>query len=193
MSSLPGHLGGHKGRSHVDQGTLEYLKNEFNIKSMLDIGCGPGGMVKLGRELGLETYGIDGDFTVDRDIEVTIHDYNTGSSSLDVTVDLIWSVEFLEHVYEQYQDNYMQDFIKGKYALITFAPPGKPGHHHVNCKNPEYWIEVFKKYGFEYDEERTKHIREISTMFTTKKNKKTGELMKRHQFVKENGMLFVKV
>ena len=192
---LEEHLGGHNNKTHIDIGALTWLQSNFNIKTFLDIGCGPGGMVQAAEKLGVSSYGIDGDYTLERynPNKFLIHDFTKGPAPLTSKYDIGWSVEFLEHVYEQYQDNYMQDFIKGKYALITFAPPGKPGHHHVNCKNPEYWIEVFKKYGFEYDEERTKHIREISTMFTTKKNKKTGELMKRHQFVKENGMLFVKV
>lgn len=196
MNELPEHLGGHKGRTHVDQGTLTYLKNEFDIKTMLDIGCGPAGMVKLARENNIEAFGIDGDYTVERDVDpswITIHDYTIGPSSVNMSVDLIWSVEFLEHVYEEYQDNYMQDFIKGKYALITFAPPGKPGHHHVNCRLPDYWIGVFNRYGFEYDEIRTAHIRKISTMGSLGKlNKQTGQRKHRHQFVKESGLLFIK-
>jgi hypothetical protein len=196
MNKLPEHLGGHKGRTHVDQGTLDYLKKEFDIKTMLDIGCGPAGMVKLARENNIEAFGIDGDYTVQRDVNpswITIHDYTIGPSAINTSVDLIWSVEFLEHVYEEYQDNYMQDFTKGKYALITFAPPGKPGHHHVNCRLSEYWIGVFNQYGFEYDADRTAYIRSISTMGSFGKlNKTTGERKHKHQFVKENGLFFIK-
>tara|TARA_B110000503_G_scaffold59955_1_gene95446 strand:- start:2568 stop:3161 length:594 start_codon:yes stop_codon:yes gene_type:complete len=195
MNNLPKHLGGHKGRTHVDQGTITYLKDEFNIKTMLDIGCGPAGMVKLARNNGIVAHGIDGDFTVEREIDpswITIHDYTVGLSLLDISVDLIWSVEFLEHVYEEYQDNYMKDFAKGKYALITFATPDKPGYHHVNCNTEEYWIGVFDRYGFDYDKARSIHIRNISTMGSRKKDKKTGIIFVRHQFVKETGMLFVK-
>ena len=64
---------------------------------------------------------------------VTIHDYETGPSNFDKEVDLIWSVEFVEHVWEKYQKNYMKDFQRGKFVVMTFAPPGKAGHHHVNC------------------------------------------------------------
>ena len=42
MSELPKHLGGHLNKTHVDRGSLEILKRRFDIKSMLDIGCGPG-------------------------------------------------------------------------------------------------------------------------------------------------------
>jgi cyclopropane fatty-acyl-phospholipid synthase-like methyltransferase len=190
MNNLPKHLGGHKGRTHVDQGTLEYLKNKFNIKTMLDIGCGPGGMIKLARENNIEACGIDGDFIVERDITpswITIHDYTVGPSLFNTTVDLIWSVEFLEHVNEEYQDNYMQDFAKGKYALITFAPPGKKGHHHVNCRDSNYWISVFDRYGFSYDSIITKQVREVTTM-----NVKENTIFNRKAWVQNNGLFFIK-
>jgi cyclopropane fatty-acyl-phospholipid synthase-like methyltransferase len=189
MSGLPNHLGGHQGRTHVDYGTLEYLKKEFSIKTMLDIGCGPAGMVKLARETNIEAYGIDGDFTVERDINpqwITIHDYTVGPSLFKTSVDLIWSVEFLEHVYEEYQDNYMQDFVKGKYALVTFAPPGKAGHHHVNCRTSDYWIDVFNRYGFNYDSTITEKVREVTTM-----NVKNNKVSKK-AWVKNNGLFFIK-
>ena len=187
-NKLPEHLGGHKGRTHLDYGTLIYLKKEFNIKTMLDIGCGPAGMIKLANENNIESYGIDGDYNVDKDVDptlITIHDYTEGPSPFNLEVDLVWSVEFLEHVYEEYQDNYMQDFANGKYALITFAPPGKKGHHHVNCRTPEYWIEVFDRYGFTCDSAVTKKIREVTTMnVNTKSNRKA--------WVKNNGLFFIK-
>ena len=44
MEKLPDHLGGHLNKTHTDRGTLLYLKNKYNIKSMIDIGCGPGAM-----------------------------------------------------------------------------------------------------------------------------------------------------
>ena len=33
---LPDHLGGHKGRTHLDHGALEFMIKEYNIKTMLD-------------------------------------------------------------------------------------------------------------------------------------------------------------
>ena len=118
MTQLPEHLGGHKNKTHLDEGTLLFLKKNLKIKTMLDIGCGPGGMVKLARDHNIEAYGIDGDFSVERPgIDsnwITIHDYEKGPSDLTNNVDLIWSVEFVEHVWEDYKDNYMKDFQRGK-------------------------------------------------------------------------------
>lgn len=188
--NLPEHLGGHKNKTHLDEGVLNYLNQTFEIKSMLDIGCGPGGMISLARKKKINAYGIDGDFLVERsDMDsgwITIHDYETGPSNLTIEVDLIWSVEFVEHVWEKFQENYMKDFQRGKYVLMTFAPPGKKGHHHVNCQTHDYWVNVFKKYGFGYDQNITDIIRSKSTMNILQgKNSKKA-------WIQNNGLFFIK-
>ena len=163
---LPSHLGGHLDKTHNDRGALRYLIEELDIKSFLDIGCGPGGMIKLANWRGLKAVGIDGDWLVEkeRDVTILIHDFNDGPPKLDETFDLAWSVEFLEHVDEQYQDNYMQAFVRCKYAVVTHATMVGKGHHHVNCKPAEYWIKVFDKYGFDYDDALTQKVRAASSM-----------------------------
>jgi len=183
--TLPEHLGGHKNRTHLDEGVLNYMIKEYNVKSFLDIGCGPGGMVNLASELGLESHGIDGDYTVSRSGNYfTIHDYTKGISPLNKNFDLAWSCEFVEHVEEKYIENYMPDFQRAKYVVMTFSEKG--GHHHVNIKPAEYWIDVFSSYGFTHSEDVTNTIRSITTMNTTGKFANT--LSK--QFVKTNGLFF---
>ena len=168
QDSLPSHLGGHLNKTHNDRGALTFLMNEYTIKSFLDIGCGPGGMVALAGMRGLEAVGIDGDWEVpkEKDTQIIIHDFTNGPClTTKAEFDLGWSVEFLEHVEEKYQDNYMQAFARCKYVVATAAPPGYPGHHHVNCQPQEYWHKVFDKYGFDYDDAVTQRIRtQESTM-----------------------------
>mgnify|MGYP003329243486 FL=1 len=164
---LPSHLGGHLNKTHNDRGALQYLMNTFNIKSFLDIGCGPGGMVELAQLRGLRAVGIDGDWQVEkcRDTNIIIHDFNEGPLPIRLgDFDLGWSVEFLEHVEEKYQDFYMDSFKLCRYVVITAAPPGWAGHHHVNCQSSAYWIEVFDKHGFDYREDITQQIKQHSTM-----------------------------
>ena len=198
MTQLPEHLGGHLNKTHIDEGSLLYMINEYKITSMLDIGCGPGGMVSLALKHGINAYGIDGDFEVERKglkKEIIIHDYETGPSIFDKQVDLIWSCEFVEHVYEKYLPNFMADFQKGKYIIMTYAPVGKEGHHHVNCNTEEYWIETFYNYGFDYNKEITATIRNISTM--NKVNiAKPGHPPKwkksKNQYIQNYGLFFEK-
>ena len=177
MTDLPDHLGGHQGRTHNDQATLEYFINTHSITSMLDVGCGPGGQVLTALDLGLDAQGIDGDYIVDRPGDHwCIHDYTTGPSPLQNTFDLVWSCEFVEHVFEKYQPNYFADFARGTWLCITYAPPGFPGHHHVNCQPEEYWIEQIANIGFVYQPEETKQVRRISSQ--------------RKKFVKKRGLVF---
>ena len=49
-----------------------YLTEKFGIKSFLDIGCGPGGMVQLAAWRGLDAMGIDGDWEVRKEPEAKI-------------------------------------------------------------------------------------------------------------------------
>lgn len=158
------HLGGHYNLTHIDEGALIYLKHRFNIKNMLDIGCGPGGMKELAKKHGIVWTGIDGDALVQLSDKIT-HDYTISSCpDLAERYDLGWSTEFLEHVSEEYIVNYMKDFSRCKYVVVTAAPPGKKGYHHVNCQTVEYWIEKFAQYGFLFNEKVTAKVRKHSTM-----------------------------
>lgn len=176
---LASHLGGHEGETHIDDGALTYLIEKFNVKSMLDIGCGPGGMVKLAKEKGLMVTGIDGDDKVERDEEVSsclfIHDYAKGPYVTNV-YDLGWSVEFVEHVDKEFMPNFLETFKCCKYVTMTHALPGQPGHHHVNCMPIEYWCGVMEAIGFKMLVEETNEMRKASTM--------------RERYIRQQGYIF---
>ena len=175
------HLGGHMNRTWIDRGVLSFLIDSFQVSSMVDVGCGPAGMKEVAQSLDVEWLGIDGDPLVKQD-GLLMHDFSKGSISGLGEFDLGWSVEFLEHVYEEYQPNYMDVFSNCKFVVCTAAPPGHLGHHHVNCQPREYWIEVFSRYGLIYDSDVTKRMIEHSTM-----NKKREQ-----SFMQMTGMFFIR-
>ena len=170
----PDHLGGHLNKVHTDRGVLLHLINNYDVKSMVDVGCGPGDMVEIARARGLNAIGIDGDGSLKgtwkkKDINAYVyeHDFTTGpllDPESNWSFDLAWSVEFLEHVDEEFIPNYMSIFKKCKYLVVTAAPPGSGGHHHVNEQPQEYWVEKFNDNGFEFQPEVTKQLKEESTM-----------------------------
>jgi SAM-dependent methyltransferase len=171
--NLPEHLGGHEGETHLDEGALTYLQKKFDIKTMLDVGCGLGEMKLVADKLGVDWYGLDGDYTVARNPDIfssmLIHDYRNEPDLMQTgdgtsTFDLAWSVEFLEHVDAEYIYNFMKNFRQCKYVLCTHALPGQPGKWHVNCQPPEYWVAIFRAFGFEVDVETTNEVRAASTM-----------------------------
>jgi cyclopropane fatty-acyl-phospholipid synthase-like methyltransferase len=172
-----GYLGGHNWITHTDCGSLEYMIEKFDIKTMLDLGCGPGGQVKTALDLGLVAEGIDGDPRVIAEAEgIVINECDYTKDTFEREVDFIWSVEFLEHVEEKYQENYMKTFAKAEHVFVTFAPIGKRGNHHVNLRDSNYWINIFEKYGLLHDAKITDSIRKASTM--------------KREFVRENGLYF---
>jgi len=178
IKELPKYLGGHGNITHIDEGALIYLKAKFNVSLMLDVGCGVGGMLKIASKHGIIAAGIDGDFTAIREPylaeRIEIHDYNTGSPKIQTLFDLIWSVEFLEHVEEKYLSNVFNTLKKAKIVFCT-ANPGK-NKFHFNPQSVNYWIKKFEKNGFEYLKRETKEIKVVSTMNRT--------------FVKDTGMIF---
>lgn len=158
----PPHLGGHQGMTWIDEPVLDYLIARYGITTMLDVGCGPGGMVKLAGEKGLRVAGIDGDWSVAR-AGIAIHDYTAGPFVWPLgwpdRTDLIWCVEFVEHVEAGYQDNYLTTFDAGRVLFLTAAYPGQGGHHHVNEQGERYWIELLTSRGWVEDLEATQWVR----------------------------------
>ncbi len=170
------HLGGHNSTTSLDGGALQFLIKECNVKSMVDIGCGPGGMVDMARKMDLESIGIDGDYNQARDCIIT-HDFITGPIDIQ-KFDLVWSVEFLEHLEERFLPNVFETIDGAKFAFVTHAPKGVGGYHHVNCQDAPYWIDRFADEGWSFDRQLTKDVRLVSTMG--------------REFVRETGMIFRK-
>lgn len=156
---LPPHLGGHFGNINKDLPTLQYLVDRYKVQSLLDIGCGPGGMLDEAQALGLLAAGVDGDpFVCEADRRITCHDYTRGPLPWS-PVDLVWCTEFVEHVEAIYAGNFLATFNAGRVLFMTAAPPGFPGWHHVNCQPEGYWIELLADHGWDFDREATTWVR----------------------------------
>lgn len=158
----PPHLGGHQHMTWIDEPVLDYLIARYGVTSMLDVGCGPGGMIQAARGRHLWARGIDGDWSVARE-GIAIHDYTEGPFAWPFdwpeSLDLIWCVEFVEHVEAAYQDNYLATFDAGRVLFLTAAYPGQGGHHHVNEQPERYWIELLTSRGWVEDVEATLWVR----------------------------------
>ena len=163
----PNHLGGHAGITHIDVGAMKWAIDKLEVKSALDVGCGPGDMVKLMLDNNIDALGIDGDPNLNwgNPGKFIRHDYTTGKLGYEFPVDLVWCVEVLEHVEEQYLDNLFETFDNARYVIVTAAPPGtESAHHHVNCQTSAYWKKTFNERGFRFKRTWTRELREASSM-----------------------------
>jgi hypothetical protein len=174
------HLGGSAGITHTDEGALRTLIDFMDIPTshpgtFVDVGCGPGGQVILAASLGLDSVGIDGDPNVQFLWDETgqperfiRHDFNEDPGELAARHWTIgWSNAFAEHVEEQYVSNFMR--VLSHCDVVCFMAGGskysdRRYHHHVNCKDDDYWIPMFESYGLTYNSELTEEVRAKSTM-----------------------------
>tara|TARA_B100000287_G_C20571446_1_gene756684 strand:+ start:591 stop:1283 length:693 start_codon:yes stop_codon:yes gene_type:complete len=144
----------------------KHLVKKFDIKTVIDIGCGFGYTVDyFKKHLNLEVVGVEGSKKVKElalnTESIFLHDYSSdGALQLPTTYDLAWSTEFVEHVEAQYLDNFFATFKCAKYLAFTYAYIKQLGHHHVNENTEEYWIKEATARGFSYDEQVTKELRE---------------------------------
>ena len=149
-----GHLGGYLAGGDPD--TLypdmwDWLVDTWEVKSVIDIGCGDGQALNHFAARGCAVVGVEG--IPQPNPLIVQHDYTTGPYvCAGAAFDLAWSAEFVEHVDEEYVPNFMGTFKTARFAMITHAEPGQPGWHHVNCKPADYWKGVFAASGFEFDE-----------------------------------------
>jgi len=163
---LPEHLGGHDNITQVDEGALRALKDATGAKSMLDVGCGPGGQVLLARQMGMTAQGVDGDWSMRESLpDLVVHDYAAGPYAPPERWDMAWCVELLEHLKEWWLPNVFRIFRRCGIVVMTHAlPGGEAAHHHVNCRTGEYWDWQFRTRGFAMEWQLTALVRKASTM-----------------------------
>lgn len=157
-------------------GLWDWLVTTWEVKSVIDVGCGEGHALRFFRDKGCRVLGVDGIEQDDHDI--VTHDYATGPlpvhQHVDVVThpdfDLAWSCEFVEHVEEQYVPNFLATFACARFVLITHGEPGQPGWHHVNNQTADYWKGAMAAIGYEFDELLTAQARGFSTMNTSPYN-----------------------
>lgn len=188
---IPAHLGGFGIGEHGDEATYfpdlwRWLVNVRGINTVLDVGCGQGHSTNYFADLGAYAHGIDG-VPVPRRADGTggsfeVFDFAEARYETIVPYDMVWAVEFVEHVEEQYRENFAPAFQAGNLVLMTHAFPGQAGHHHVNCRDSSYWANWMGLLGFELDETLTQGTRALAALNPSPWN----------HFVR-SGMAFVKV
>ncbi len=144
-----------------------WMVAELGARTLLDVGCGEGHCARFFRDAGCEVLAVDGSPQAKRDSVVPeshiVHDFVRGPFVPRRTFDVVWSCEFVEHVEERFADHFLATFASSrKYVFMTYAAPGQPGWHHVNCQPEEYWVEALARCGFLLDRALSQQARRMA-------------------------------
>lgn len=175
-----GHLGGYVRSDPVDwphgdpmtytPALWDWLIETFKPSVVWDVGCAEGHAVKHFLERGLQSWGIDGCIealetaVVPRE-RVIIHDYSRGPLGTTANAkrpDLTYSCEFVEHVEQKFMNNFLTTFDLARVVCFTHAFEDQPGHHHVNCQAPQYWISAMDQRGYDWDKDASIASRNVA-------------------------------
>ena len=138
---------------------LPILFKHYKPNSIIDIGCGIGTWLKAANELGVNKFiGIDGNEIEENFLLVSrkyikIDNLETHKNTNNEKYDLAISVEVAEHLHNNCSVNFVETLTSySDVILFSAAIPYQEGEHHINCKPPQFWVDIFKKYGYDcYD------------------------------------------
>ncbi|GGK74991.1 class I SAM-dependent methyltransferase [Haloarcula sebkhae] len=152
--------------------------DRYSPGSVLELGCGTGTLLYPYRDRDIDVHGVDlsetaRDTSALSDSEFEIHDL-TQPYSPNQVYDIVLCVEVLEHIPEESAETIVESICtSGNVAIVTAAPPGQGGTHHVNEQPHEYWIEKFEQYDMEHKQQKSIRIGnelELSELTWVEKN-----------------------
>lgn len=157
---------------------VDALIEQFQPDSVIDFGCAIGTYLERFEQCGVQIHGVEGNSAAFDHAVVPIesleqHDlrqpYNPNKY-----YDLVLSVEVAEHIPERYSKTFVRTLAKsGEVVVMTAAPPGQGGTHHVNEQPPAFWIDLFEQQGMEYDQEITGILKDtisVNSLYHVPKN-----------------------
>jgi SAM-dependent methyltransferase len=135
----------------------------LNPKSVVDVGCATGDLVKQFREYGLISEGVEGsehalNYSVIED--TFVHDLRKPLSG-SVVFDLCLCLEVAEHIEPEYTRIFLDNLACfSQRILLSIAGPGQGGHYHVNLQPIKYWDDLFLELGYTRNQEIANRVKE---------------------------------
>lgn len=130
-------------------------------KSVADVGCGTGAMLKAFQASGCDILGLEKSkaalrICLARKLDVREFDFERETLESDRQLDVVISMEVAEHLPQKAEDRYL-DLLTNLAPVVVFtaAPPGQGGTDHINEQPPQYWREKFVRRNFSMDLEIT--------------------------------------
>jgi 2-polyprenyl-3-methyl-5-hydroxy-6-metoxy-1,4-benzoquinol methylase len=144
---------------------VSLIESEPKWQAVLDFGCGPGVMIDLMTDRGLEYVGCDYSYEAQQLYKIHYGRYpERYLSSLDAAVarknDLLLAFDVLEHMHDEEIAQLIHKVRSVPELLFNISRTrGIPGH--VNIKSDRAWISYMQSLGYNFEEERTRRLRQL--------------------------------
>jgi len=143
---------------------VDELATRYNPDDVVDVGAAIGVYLDEFQRYDVETLGIEGaakavenavtNDVIQADLRDPVH--------ISREADLVICFEVAEHLHPQYADRLVQTIYnateQGGIAIVSAAPPGQHGTHHLNLQKKGYWVDKFENVGFNHIENETKNL-----------------------------------
>jgi len=142
-----------KRRSNTCHAVFEILFRYHQPKSIIDLGCGIGGILGEAHSRGLKIKGVDGPWWADAEVQFPkefheTHDLNN-PYSCDERFDIAATIEVAEHLKPERSKSFVQDLCAlSDYVLFSAAIPWQKGNGHINNRWQGVWAKMFAEEGY---------------------------------------------
>jgi len=132
---------------------------DLRPRSVVDLGCGSGALLVALRGRGVAVTGLEysaAGLEICRSRGLDVRRFDLEKDELDPgdSFDVAVSMEVAEHLPERVADRYVALLARIAPSIVfTAAPPGQGGTDHVNEQPRSYWLERFRRHGFEVQAE----------------------------------------
>jgi len=144
------------------------LVKEFHPATVVDVGCGAGGVSLAFMQAGCETvHGFDYSSQAmalarQRGLGSVRHIDLTSAERIPASGDLCICLEVAEHLPASCAARLCRLLAAtAPIVVITAAPPGQGGHLHVNEQPQEYWIHLMESFSMRYDRQSVERVRRV--------------------------------
>lgn len=134
---------------------LPMLLESFEVRSVIDFGCGAGTWLAAAKELGVsDLTGVEGPWAAEwtDDSIIARSDFSLMLQSLEEPVrltrrfDLAVSLETAEHLTAARASTFVEDLCAASTRILFAAAiPGQGGNNHFNERWPSYWASIFAR------------------------------------------------
>lgn len=132
---------------------VPFFLSLFPCKSIVDVGCGVGGWLKVFEKHGVNDYlGIDGDYVPRDMLKIPREKFRAQDLSYLKDIgqfDVACTLEVAEHLPEESADSFIAALVNAApVVLFSAAIPRQGGTGHINEQWQSYWHEKFASYGY---------------------------------------------